>query len=89
MKKAVIVALVCIDVVLLAALVGLNVDRAEAQAFRGANDYLMVTGKIDQDFDAVYLLDMGTRKLGAWKFDKQAKQLRPLKNRALTTDFGK
>jgi hypothetical protein len=87
MKKLLIVALVCINVALLAALVTVNVRPAQAQSFRGGNDYIMVTGKIEQAFDAVYVIDLKTRRLAAWRFDRTAKRLRPYKGRNFTQDF--
>ena len=87
MKRALIVALVCINVALLAAVIGLNSPRAGAQTIRGANDYIMVTGKIESAFDAVYVIDMKSRRLAAWRFDRTAKRLVPYRGRLLTTDF--
>lgn len=88
MKKTLIVSLVCVNVVLLLALIVLNTDRAEAQSLRGGNDYLVVTGRIEATVDAVYVLDMKTRRLAAWRFDPNTKRLRPYKGRLMTADFG-
>ena len=87
MKKPLIVALVCINVALLAALIGVNLNRAEAQTLRGGNDYILVTAKIEAAFDAVYVIDMRSRRLAAWRFDRTAKRLIPYKGRTLETDF--
>jgi len=87
MKRAIILALVCINLGLLAALIAGTVQEAQAQTMRGASDYLMVTGKIEANFDAIYILDLKTRRLAAWQFDRTAKRLRPFKGRVLTTDF--
>ena len=87
MKKALIVALVCVNVALLAALIAVNTSQAQAQTLRGGNDFIMATGKIESAFDAVYVIDMKSRRLAAWRFDRTARRLRPYKGRMLTTDF--
>lgn len=87
MKKALIVALVFVNVGLAAALIAGSVPPAQAQTIRGANDFLMMTGRIEQSFDAIYILDMQNRRLAAWQFDRTTKRLKPFKGRVLTTDF--
>ena len=87
MNRALIVAMICLNVVLIAALVGVNLNQAQAQTERGENDYIMATGKIGADFDAVYVVDLKTRQMKAWRFDKAAKRLVPYKGRTLTEDF--
>jgi hypothetical protein len=86
MKRTLVVLLVCLNLALLAALVASNVSTASAQTERGANDYILVTAKT-QSVDAVYVLDLRTRRLAAWRFDANAKKLLPLKGRMLETDF--
>lgn len=88
MKKLLIVGLLCINVVLLLALVGVNLSPAQAQTARGGNDYMMVTAKVTQDLDAVWVLDMKTRKLAAWRMDRTTRRLSPYRGRNLITDFG-
>jgi hypothetical protein len=87
MKRALVVLLVCINLALVAALVVVNVAPASAQTERGASDYIMITGKIEQGFDAVYVIDLKTRRLAAWRFDRTAKKLVPYRGRVLETDF--
>ena len=87
MKKALIVALVCINVALLAALIGMNLRTAQAQTERGGNNYLMVAGRIPDGLDAVYVVDLKTRRLAAWSFDRTAKKLRIFPPRPLGRDF--
>jgi hypothetical protein len=89
MKSALVVLLVCINLALLAALVVVNVSPANAQTERGANDYIMVTGKVEAGFDAVYVIDLKTRRLAAWRFDRTKKTLVAYKGRVLETDFNK
>jgi hypothetical protein len=87
MKRKLVIGLVCLNLALLAALIVVNVSPAAAQVERGANDYIMVTGKIPAGLDAVYILDLKTRRLAAWRFDPAAKKLLPYKGRLLETDF--
>jgi len=88
MKKALIVALVCVNLALVAALVfGTHAPRAGAQTLRGGNDYLLYTGRIGNDWDAVYMVDLKTRRLAAWKFDKTQKRLVQMRGRQLVDDF--
>ena len=90
MKKVLIVALVCVNVALLAALMlGLAAPRASAQVYRGGADYLMMTGQIGRDWDAVYIVDMGSRRLMAWRFDQTKKRLVAFRGRELKTDFAR
>jgi len=89
MKKTVIVALICINAGLLAWLL-VKVGTGEAQALPGEvlhNNYIMITGNIREDDDAVYILDLATKRLAAWEFDASKKQLRPLGVRRLSTDI--
>jgi len=87
MKKALIVALVCINILLVAMLINSNATKAQAQTERGANDFVMVTGRVESGFEGVYVLDLKTRKLGAWRYDRNVKKLVPYTGRSLTTDF--
>ena len=68
MKHAVIVALICLNAALVAALVfGAGTQKAYGQVI-GAN-YLVITGQVNRDNDAVYVLDLATRRLAAWRWD--------------------
>ena len=87
MKRTLVVLLVCLNLALLAALVIANVTPASAQVERGANDYIMVTAKAQSGIDAVYVIDLKTRRLAAWRFDPNKKALVPYRGRVLETDF--
>ena len=93
MKKAIIAVLVCINVGLLATLI-LGANAPEAQAYYGAgaimpNNTIMITGQIQRDEDAVYIIDMATEKLKAFEFQRvgAVKKLRPLGTRDLKLDL--
>ena len=91
MKHCIIVALVCLNAALLVALVfGATTEKAYGQVL-GAN-YLVVTGAINDDYELVYVLDLGTRRLAAWRFDRTKKQMVPIARgggRNLMEDFSR
>ncbi len=92
MKKLLIAALVCVNVCLLLVLIaGEGFHRkAEAQPLAGAllqNNYIMLTGQIQQNNDAVYVIDMANRRLVAWQFDGSTKRLSKMGVRNLRTDL--
>ncbi len=94
MKQMIIVALVCLNAALLVALVfGTGTQAAEAQVIGGGTNYVMLTGEIRQDYDVVYIVDLGKRRLAALRFDKKGGlkngQLVPMGTRDLPRDFGK
>ena len=94
MKQAIIVALVCLNASLLVALVfGAGTPAANAQVIGGGSNYIMLTGDIREDYDAVYILDLGKRRLAALKFDKrrglEKGRLIPSGTRELPRDFGR
>ncbi|MDY7009814.1 MAG: hypothetical protein SVV80_03590 [Planctomycetota bacterium] len=92
MKQAIIVALVCLNAALVVALVfGTGTQAADAQVIGGGTNYILITGDIREDYDAVYILDLGKRRLAAMRFDKSkgiAKgRLVPAGTRELLRDF--
>lgn len=91
MRKAVIVILMFLNVGLLAGLLLSSTPRAQAQAFRGASNYLMLTSKLDSNTDCVLVLDMAKRRLVGWEFDKTRKKMKimPGGARDIRNDFRK
>ena len=91
MKKALIVLLVCVNLLFAALLFGVTLPRAGAQTIRGASNYLVVTGKYEDErveYDAVYVVDLVTRRLAGMRFDKRARRMVPLgRARDLGRDF--
>jgi len=85
MKRILIAGLVCVNLALLGALLS---DSATGQA-PGARpaDYVLFTGKIAPDHDAVYLIDIPGSQMAAWRFDPQTRRLRPYRTRSLQGDF--
>jgi len=89
MRTGLIIALVCVNVGLLLALVlGTTVPPAQAQVVGGGTDYLMLTGKMrGTNAEALFVLDLARRKMVAFKFDITANKLVPMKGRLLIQDF--
>ena len=87
MKRALIVALLCLNVGLLAALAISSSRPAYGQAYRGATDYMLITSKLSDGWDGVYVVDLAKRRMVGWKFDKQKKKLVVLSARDFKTDF--
>ena len=88
MKKALITILICLNVALLAALVGgMFVPKADAQVYRGASDYLMISGQMTSSTQNVYVIDLARRRLEGWRWDKTHRRMSQLRGRNLRTDF--
>ena len=87
MKRLAIILLVCINVALLALVLGKTLPRAEAQTMRGASDYLLMTGRIDQDEEVLYVIDVARRRLGTMRYDRTQGRMVPYGSRDLTRDF--
>ena len=89
MKKLIVAALICLNVGLLFALVfWQSTPTANAQAsYYNETNYIMVTGQIETGYEVVYVIDMATQRLGAWKFSLGERRLMPLPSRPLSTDF--
>lgn len=90
LKRAAIVGLVCLNLALCVVLIyGAATPEAQAQVRPGyRNDYLVVTGRYGSNTDAVYVLDLGQRRLAAWRFDTRNEQLVPVRpGRELDRDF--
>ncbi len=86
MKKLLIVLLVCLNIGLLAALLTVGSPKAGAQGYR-STDYVVVTGQIDQNYDALYVIDTARQRMAAWRFDQNKRRLLQLDTRNLKTDF--
>ena len=88
MKQFIIVTLICVNLALVAALVfHSTASPAQAQVRGGGADYLMLTARVDENNDAVYVIDLGNRRMLAWFYDKSTDRLRPLPGRRLEDDF--
>jgi hypothetical protein len=88
MKKALIIALVCINVALVLALVfTMNQQPAKAQGGAGA-DYLVISAKVATNIDAVFVIDVAKQRMLALEPDPNKKyKVNPYSGRKLKTDF--
>lgn len=87
MKKLLIVALMCINVALLLALVlGSGIREVKAQGFR-KTDYIMLTGKVGSGQDAIFVVDLARDRLAAWRYEERRKRLVPYRGREFERDF--
>ena len=90
MKQAILIGLVCLNAGLVVALVfGATASPARAQGVGAAGNYVVITGQIGSDWDAVYILDLPTRRLAALKFDKTSNRLVRIAGKDLKRDFGR
>ena len=88
MKQAIIVGLVCVNAALLVALAfGSTAAPAWGQTIAGRSDYLVISGHISRDNDALFMIDTATRQLAVLKFDKQNRRLAMAARRDLALDF--
>lgn len=74
MKKAALVALIAINAALVLALV----FHASSQPAYGQvmqQSYVVITGRINNDLDAVYIIDLASRQLVATAYDNRNKQM--------------
>jgi len=92
MKRAAIVALLCVNAVLLVMLVAGPGAAPKAYGQVIGSNYLVVTGNIYSDYDAIYILDLSTRRLAAWRYEKRKRPYgmsAVAAGRELLRDFGR
>jgi hypothetical protein len=88
MKQFIIVGLICLNVALVAALVfHASTPAAQAQVRGGGSDYTMLTGRLEDGLDTVYVIDLSSRRMLAWAWDVTNKRLVPVQGRRLVDDF--
>ncbi len=81
--------LVCVNLVLLTALIvlGLPPRTAVAQGTGLAGNYLVVAGEIQDEFDALYLIDLHERTLHTFYYNKGSTEIQYAGFRSLERDF--
>lgn len=85
--KGLAAVLVAANVVLLAALVHVNMAPAQAAGFK-TTDYVMVTGRMGNGLDAVFIIDLASNKMAAFTWDKTNKRVKGVDRvRDLEKDF--
>lgn len=88
-KNACLSALICLNLVLLTAIVFATTSppAAYAQATGLADNYMVVTGEIQDDFDALYIIDMKEHMLHTLYYRKGSNDLEYGGYRLLEQDF--
>ncbi|HUU95842.1 MAG TPA: hypothetical protein VM487_08875 [Phycisphaerae bacterium] len=88
-KRTCLSLLVCVNLVLLTAIVlfAYSPPAALAQGTGLAGNYLVVTGEIQNEYDALYLIEMRSRTLHVFYYDKTRKELYYSDVRSLERDF--
>jgi hypothetical protein len=88
-KSTWLTLLVCVNLALVTGivLVGTAPRTALAQGIGLADNYMAVAGKIQTDFDALYIIDMQERTLHTFYFQRGTRQLDYGKYRMLERDF--
>lgn len=89
MKKVLIGILACLNIGLLLVLF-FGVSPRKAEALEGSivrNNYVMVSGRVGANEEAIYVVDLATQRMAAWRFDISRKRLVPLGTRNLRTDI--
>lgn len=88
-KSAWIAALACLNALLLAAfcLTTLRLPAAMAQGTGLSGNYLAVAGEVQDEYDALYILDVRQRTLHAFMWDKSRRRLEYCDWRDLDRDF--
>ena len=90
MKKSTLLSmLVCLNMLLLTAIVlrSYSLPTAVAQGTGLAGNYVVVAGEIQDGYDAVYLIDLQSRFLHAFYYDRGTRSLRHGGFRDLERDF--
>jgi hypothetical protein len=88
MKKALIVGLMALNLTLLGVLIfGTGVGEAQAQVY--GTDYMLVTGRISDNYDAVFVIDLSTRRMIAFRMDRTTQKLKPYRGVELLPEFGR
>lgn len=86
MKHALIVALVCLNLALLVALV--SGATAQAQSVGGRSDFLLINGLINRGEDVVYVVDTGARRLAVLRYSVATGRVSAVSGLDLKRDFG-
>ncbi len=88
-KTTLLTLLICLNIMLATALLwcALPPRTAQAQGTGLAGNYVAVTGQIQREFDALYLLDLQQRALHVFYFLKGSNELQYAGFRDLERDF--
>ena len=89
LRRTLFVLLLGVNLALVAAmlLITPGPPAAHAQAVAQGGNYIMVTGKVMDDYDALYLVDLNTRTLHVMTIDPTQRRLQYRGYRSLVADF--
>jgi hypothetical protein len=89
MKNAIIVALVCVNLLILVGLVigtG-SVDQAKAAGYV-ETEYIVIPAKVAKTEDLIYITNMDKKETIAFRLDAKTKKMVPFRTVRLLRDFG-
>jgi len=90
-RKVTIVALLCVNIALVGILVLTNIPKVQAQQgtpFPTTN-YIAVTTRVNNDLDALCVIDLATQQMAVWKWNSGRQRLETVQKRnSLSGDFG-
>lgn len=88
-RTSVLAGLICVNLVLVTALlfVGTTPRVAQAQPAGQASNYMIVAGEVMDEFDALYIVDMRERTLHTFVFRRGTRELEYGGYRLLDRDF--
>ncbi len=86
-----IITLLCVNIALVGTLVLTNIPKVQAQQgtpFPTTN-YIAVTTRVNNDLDALCVIDLATQQMAVWKWNEGRQRLDALSRRnSLPRDFG-
>jgi hypothetical protein len=74
-KNRWLVILLCVNVLLLTAVIYCQVGLPKAYGQVRAYDYMLIPGHLDEDSEAVWILDMGNDQLTTCRYNKNTGQI--------------
>ena len=89
LRRTLLVLLLGVNLALVAAMLFITPGPpvAHAQGVAQGGNYIMVTGKVMDDYDALYLVDLNTRTLHVLTIDPTQRRLQYRGYRSLVADF--
>ena len=89
-RKITIIALLCVNIALVGILVLTNIPKAQAQQGTPlpTTNYIAVTTRVNNDLDALCVIDLATQQMAVWKWNEGRRTLDTVQKRTLPSDFG-
>lgn len=88
-RKQIVAGLIVLNLALFAGLVmrALPTNSAFAQETGLAGNYLMVTGDVQEGYEVLYMIDMKSRLLHVFYYDRTSRQMQYMDRASLEKDF--